>query len=38
MNMAKTYNAVEFKVIHETKFTSIIPRHHVYKIKLEGGI
>ena len=31
MNMAITYNAVESKVISETKFISIICGHHVYK-------
>ena len=31
MNMARTYNAVEFKVIHETKFIGIIRGHHAYK-------
>ena len=31
MNMARTCNAVEFKVISETKFISIICGHHVYK-------
>ena len=30
-NMARTYNAVKFKVIHETKFTGIIRGHYVYK-------
>ena len=29
--MARAYNTVEFKVIHKTKFTSIICDHHVYK-------
>ena len=31
MNMARTYNAVEFKVIYETKSTSIIYGHQGYK-------
>ena len=38
MNVARTYNTVELKVIHETQFTSIIRGHHVYKTIWNGVI
>ena len=31
MNMARTHNAAEFKIIHEIKFTSVIHGYHIYK-------
>ena len=31
MNMARTHNAAKFKIIHGTKFTSIIRGYHIYK-------
>ena len=36
--MARAYHQVNYKLLHETKFTSVIRGHHVYKTIWSGVV